>query len=212
MRDFPSGLSESHGNHKGEPVSQTSLPGTVGIKLNQNIKIMKKKVLKDKIDELRSTAKMELACTIREIMREHNVQKKELGWPVVVNNSSLVDIVEVGSGDTDIPVFVINVGVGYYKEPHNVSALDDSVSVELLADIATGLNNELSGYVSTYVAKYRFIYEDGTTADMDEPYVFLAESERDAKDKADDYAEVWNDWNEDTIELVSVEKQTASEG
>lgn len=25
-------------------------------------------------------------------------------------------------------------------------------------------------------------------------------------------AEVWNDWNEDTIELVSVEKQTASEG
>lgn len=212
MRDFPSGLSESHGNHKGEPVSQTSLPGTVGIKLNQNIKIMDRKVLKDKIDELRSTAKMELACTIREIMREHNVQKKELVWPVVVNNSSLVDIVEVGSGDTDIPVFVINVGVGYYKEPHNVSALDDSVSVELLADIATGLNNELSGYVSTYVAKYRFIYEDGTTADMDEPYVFLAESERDAKDKADDYAEVWNDWNEDTIELVSVEKQTASEG
>lgn len=114
----------------------------MGIKLNQNIKIMDRKVLKDKIDELRSTAKMELACTIREIMREHNVQKKELGWPVVVNNSSLVDIVEVGSGDTDITVFVINVGVGYYKEPHNVSALDDSVSVELLADIATGLNNE----------------------------------------------------------------------
>lgn len=184
----------------------------MGIKLNQNIKIMDRKVLKDKIDELRSTAKMELACTIREIMREHNVQKKELGWPVVINNSSLVDVVEVGSGDTDIPVFVINVGVGYYKEPHKVSALDDSVSVELLADIATGLNNELSGYVSTYVAKYRFIYDDGTTADMDEPYVFLAESEKDAKDKADDYAEVWNNWNEDTIELVSVEKQTASEG
>lgn len=173
---------------------------------------MDKKVLKDKIDELRSEAKMELACTIREIMREHNVQKKELGWPVVVNNSSLVDIVEVGSCDTDIPVFTISVCAGYYKEPHKVGALDDSVSVELLADIATGLNNELSGYVSTYVAKYRFIYDDGTTAGMDEPYVFLAESERDAKDKADDYAEVWNDWNEDTIELVSVEKQTASEG
>lgn len=185
----------------------------MGIKLNQNIKIMDRKELKDKIDELRSTVKMELACTIREIMREHNVQKKELGWPVVVNNSSLVDILEVGSGDTDIPVFVINVGVGYYyKEPHKVSVLDDSVSVELLADIATGLNNELSGYVSTYVAKYRFIYEDGTTADMDEPYVFLAESERDAEDKADDYASVWNEWNEDTIELVSVEKQAASEG
>lgn len=182
----------------------------MGINLNQNIKIMDRKVLKDKIDELRSTAKMELACTIREIMREHNVQKKVLGWPIVINNSSLVDIIEVGSDDTDIPVFVINVAVGY-KEPHKVSALDDCVPIELLADIATGLNNELSGYVSTYVAKYRFLYEDGTTADMAEPYVFLAESEKDAKDKADDYAEVWNDWNEDTIELVSVEKQTASE-
>ena len=59
-------------------MSQTSLPGTVGIKSNQNIKIMDRKVLKDKIDELRSTAKMELACTIREIMREHNVLKKNL--------------------------------------------------------------------------------------------------------------------------------------
>ena len=181
-----------------------------GIKLNQNIKIMDRKVLKDKIDELRSTAKMELACTIREIMREHNVLKKELGWPIVINNSSLVDIVEVGSGDTDIPVFFLNVGVGY-KEPHKVSALDDCVSIELLSDIATGLNNELNGYVSTYVAKYRFLYEDGTTADMDKPYVFLAESESDARDKAEDYLEVWNNWNEDTIELVSVEKQAASE-
>lgn len=181
-----------------------------GIKLNQNIKIMNRKELKDKIDELCSTAKMELACTIREIMREHNVQKKELGWPVVVNSSSFVNIVEVGSSDTDIPVFVINVGVGY-KEPHRVGALDNCVPVELLADIATGLNNELSGYVCAYAAKYRFLYEDGTTADMDEPYVFLAESERDARDKAEDYLEVWNNWNEDTIELVSVEKQTASE-
>lgn len=170
---------------------------------------MDKKELKDKIDELRSTAKMELACTIREIMREHNVQKKELGWPVVVNSSSFVNIVEVGSSDTDIPVFVINVGVGY-KEPHKVSALDDCVSIELLSDIATGLNNELNGYACTYAAKYRFIYEDGTTADMDEPYVFLAESERDAEDKADDYASVWNEWNDDTIELISVEKQNPS--
>lgn len=173
---------------------------------------MDRKELKKEIVGLCSTVKIELACTIREIMREHNVQKKKLGWPVFVNNSSLVDIVEVGSGDTDIPVFVINVGVGYYKEPHKVSALDDCVPIELLSDIATGLNNELSGYVSTYVAKYRFLYEDGTTADMDEPYVFLAESEKDAKYKADDYAGLWNDWNEDTIELVSVEKQSASEG
>ena len=184
----------------------------MGIKSNQNIKIMDRKELKKEIVGLCSTVKIELACTIREIMREHNVKKKELGWPVVINNSSYVDFVEVGSSYTDIPVFTISVGAGCYKEYHKVRAFDDCVSIELLADIATGLNNELSGYVSTYVAKYRFLYEDGTTADMDEHYVFLAESEKDAKDKADDYAEVWNDWNEDTIELVSVEKQTSSEG
>lgn len=86
------------------------------------------------------------------------------------------------------------------------------VLIELLADITTGLNNELGGYVGTYVAKYRFLYEDGATADMDEPYIFLAESEKDAEDKACDYAEVWNNWNDDTIELVSVEKRVDSKG
>ena len=84
------------------------------------------------------------------------------------------------------------------------------MSIEILADITTGLNNELGGYLSTYVAKYRFLYEDGSTADMDEPYIFLSESEKDAEDKAYDYADVWNNWNDDTIELVSVEKQVAS--
>ena len=173
---------------------------------------MDRKELKKEIVELCSTVKIELACTIREIMREYNVQKKELGWPVAVNNSSFVDSIEVGGGDTDIPVFTISVGAGYYKEPHKVSALDDCVSIELLADIATGLNDELGGYVGTYVAKYRFLYKDGATADMDEPYIFLAESEKDAEDKACDYAEVWNNWNDDTIELVSVEKQVDSKG
>ena len=65
---------------------------------------MDRKELKKEIVELCSTVKIELACTIREIMREYNVQKKELGWPVVINNSSYVDVVEVGSSDTDIPV------------------------------------------------------------------------------------------------------------
>ena len=79
---------------------------------------MDRKELKKEIVGLCSTVKIELACTIREIMREHNVLKKELGCPVVVNTISLVDVVEVGSGDTDIPVFTISVGSGYYKEPH----------------------------------------------------------------------------------------------
>lgn len=125
---------------------------------------MDRKELKKEIVGLCSTVKIELACTIREIMREYNVQKKELGWPVVINNSSYVDVVEVGSSDTDIPVFTISVGAGCYKESHKVRAFDDCVSIELLADITTGLNNELGGYVSTYVAKYRFLYKDGATA------------------------------------------------
>ena len=57
---------------------------------------MDRKELKKDIVGLCSTVKIELACTIREIMIEHNVLKKELGWPVVINNSSYVDFVEVG--------------------------------------------------------------------------------------------------------------------
>lgn len=63
-----------------------------------------------------------------------------------------------------------------------------------------------------HAGELEVFYEDGATADMDEPYIFLAESEKDAEDKACDYAEVWNNWNDDTIELVSVEKQVASKG
>ena len=50
-------------------------------------------------------------------------------------------------------------------------------------------------------------------ADPDLPEMLNASStEKDAEDKARDYAEVWNNWNDDTIELVSVEKQVASKG
>lgn len=181
-----------------------------GIKLNQNIKIMDRKVLKDKIDELRSTAKMELACTIREIMREHNVQKKELDWSVYVGDRTEVYAVEIEDSDTAIPIMHTRDAIeGLLLQ--ETGSLDDSISVELLADIATELNNELNGYVCVYEAKYRFLYDDGTTAPMDEPYCFQAESEKEAREIAEDYLEVWNECNDDTIEIVSVEKQTASE-
>ena len=171
---------------------------------------MDKKVLKDKIDELRSTAKMELACTIREIMREHNVQKKVLDWPVFAGYHTEVYSVEIDNSDTAIPVIhTRDTTTGLPLK--DASSFDDSISIDLLADIATELNNELNGYVSVYEAKYRFHYEDGTTAPMDEPYCFQAESDKDAREIAEDYLEVWNDCNDDTIELVSVEKQTASE-
>lgn len=58
------------------------------------------------------------------------------------------------------------------------------------------------------------MFDDGEYTDdgCNEAVGFIYSNACHAEDKADDYAEVWNDWNEDTIELVSVEKQTASEG
>lgn len=55
----------------------------MGIKLNQNIKIMDKKELTDKIYSMRSYDLIELACTIREIMKEHGILRKEFKHPVL---------------------------------------------------------------------------------------------------------------------------------
>lgn len=176
----------------------------MGIKSNQNIKIMDRKVLKDKIDELRSTAKMELACTIREIMREHNVSRKVFDWPVRAGDNREVNIVEVGGSETAIPII--------HSRCPEAKAIDDDISVDLLADIATSLNDELNGYIGVYAAKYKIAYNDGIFIPKENPYVFRAESYKDALDEAEDYMRVWNDHNGSTLRLVSVEKQTASEG
>lgn len=183
----------------------------MGIKLNQNIKIMDRKVLKDKIDELRSTAKMELACTIREIMREHNVSRKVFDWPVLAGDNREANIVEVGDSDTAIPIIHRRcTSVGF--ELPEAKAIDDDIPVDLLADIATSLNDELNGYIGVYAAKYKIAYNDGIFIPKENPYVFRAESYKDALDEAEDYMRVWNDHNGSTLRLVSVEKQTASEG
>lgn len=183
----------------------------VGIKLNQNIKIMDRKVLKDKIDELRSTAKMELACTIREIMREHNVSRKVFDWPVRAGDNREVNIVEVDDSDTAIPIIHSRcTSVGF--EFPEAKAIDDDIPVDLLAEIATGLNNELNGYIHVYAAKYKVTYDDGTSILREQPYVFQAESYKDALNEAEDYKRTWNSYKYSTLELVSVEKQTSSEG
>ena len=44
---------------------------------------MDKKELKDKIYSMRSYALIELACTIREIMKEHGILRKEFKHPVL---------------------------------------------------------------------------------------------------------------------------------
>lgn len=65
---------------------------------------MDRKVLKDKIDELRSTAKMELACTIREIMRERGILSKELKNPVKCSDGLFEAVlIETNGKDTAIP-------------------------------------------------------------------------------------------------------------
>ena len=171
---------------------------------------MDRKVLKDKIDELRSTAKMELACTIREIMREHNVCRKVFDWPIDTGDGKEVNAVEVHDGDTAIPIICMrcpSLGIEFPE----AKATDDCIPVDLLTEIATGLNNELNGYIHVYAAKYKVTYDDGTSILREQPYVFQAESYKDALNEAEDYKHTWNSYKYSTLEIVSVEKQTASE-
>lgn len=115
----------------------------MGIKLNQNIKIMDRKVLKDKIDELRSTAKMELACTIREIMREHGILKKELKHPVMCSDKIFEAVlIEINDEDTAIPAITLRI-ITYNKVAKRVSSTDFEMDFESLASIAYELNSEL---------------------------------------------------------------------
>ncbi len=114
-----------------------------GIKSNQNIKIMNRKVLKDKIDELRSTAKMELACTIREIMREHGILSKELKRPVECSDGLFeAVIIETNGEDTAIPTITLRM-MSYKRVVKRVSPMDFEMDFESLASIAYELNNEL---------------------------------------------------------------------
>lgn len=115
----------------------------MGIKSNQNIKIMDRKVLKDKIDELRSTAKMELACTIREIMRERRILSKELKHPVMCRDKIFEAVlIEINDEDTSIPAITLRV-MNYKRVAKRVSSTDFEMDFESLASIAYELNDEL---------------------------------------------------------------------
>ena len=117
----------------------------MGIKLNQDIKIMNRKVLKDKIDELCSTAKMELACTIREIMHEHGILSKELKRPVMCSDKIFEAVlIEINDEDTAIPAITLRL-IAYGKVAKRVSSTDFEMDVVSLANIAMELNNELEG-------------------------------------------------------------------
>lgn len=104
---------------------------------------MDKKVLKDKIDELRSTAKLELACTIREIMRERGILSKELKNPVMCSDKIFEAVlIEINDEDTSIPAITLRV-MSYKRVVKRVSPMDFEMDFESLARIAYELNDEL---------------------------------------------------------------------
>ena len=106
---------------------------------------MDRKVLKDKIDELRSTAKMEFACTIREIMREHGILSKELKRPVMCSDKIFEAVlIEINDDDAAIPAITLRL-ITYSKVAKRVSSTDFEMDVVSLANIAMELNNELEG-------------------------------------------------------------------
>ena len=104
---------------------------------------MDKKELKDKIDELRSTAKMELACTIREIMREHGILSKELKHPVMYRDKIFEAVlIEINDEDTSIPAITLRV-MSYKRVAKRVPSTDFEMDFESLSSIAYELNDEL---------------------------------------------------------------------
>ena len=107
---------------------------------------MDKKELKDKIDELRSAAKMELACTIREIMKEHGILGKELKHPVLGYRENY-EVTKIAIRDTytALPVFAIRL-VDADKSERRVLATDNTwMDFDTLARIVSELNEELEG-------------------------------------------------------------------
>ena len=114
----------------------------MGIKSNQNIKIMDRKVLKDKIDELRSKSKMELSCTIREIMRKRGILSKELKNPVKCSDCIFEAVfIETNGKDTAIPTITLRM-MSYKRVVKRISPMDFEMDFESLARIAYELNDE----------------------------------------------------------------------
>lgn len=115
-------------------------------KLNQNIKIMDKKELTDKIYSMRSYALIELACTIREIMKEHGILRKELKHPVLGYRENY-EVTKIAIRDTytALPVFAIRL-VDVDKSERRVLATDNTwMDFDTLARIVSELNDELEG-------------------------------------------------------------------
>lgn len=107
---------------------------------------MDKKELKDKIDSMRSYALIELACTIREIMKEHGILRKEFKHPVL-SYREIYEVTKIAIRDTytALPVFTIRL-VDVDKSEKRVLATDSTwMDFDTLARIVSELNDELEG-------------------------------------------------------------------
>ena len=107
---------------------------------------MDKKELKDKIVSMRSYALIELACTIREIMKENGILRKEFKCPVLGYRENY-EVTKVAIRDTytALPVFTIRL-VDVDKSERRILATDSTwMDFDTLARIVSELNNELEG-------------------------------------------------------------------
>lgn len=107
---------------------------------------MDKKELKDKICSMRSYALIELACTIREIMKEHGILRKEFKHTVLGYRENY-EVTKIAIRDTytALPVFAIRL-VDVDKSERRVLATDSTwMDFDTLARIVSELNDELEG-------------------------------------------------------------------
>ena len=108
--------------------------------------IMDKKELEDKIYSMRSYSLIELACTIREIMKEHCILGKEFKHPVLGYRENY-EVTKIAIRDTytALPVFAIRL-VDADKSERRVLATDNTwMDFDTLARIVSELNDELEG-------------------------------------------------------------------
>ena len=108
--------------------------------------LLKYKKLKDKIYSMRSYALIELACTIREIMKEHGILGKEFKHPVL-GYREIYEVTKIAIRDTytALPVFAIRL-VDADKSERRVLATDSTwMDFDTLARIVSELNDEPEG-------------------------------------------------------------------
>lgn len=107
---------------------------------------MDKKELKDKIISMRSYALIELACTIREIMKEHGILRKVLDLPVLSYREIYeVTMVAIIDTYTAIPVFTIRLKDSNNTEKRVLATDSTWIDFDTLARILSELNDELEG-------------------------------------------------------------------